>query len=375
MDPGSELYSLPDSIETRWASPENPSGTKGAGAQAHSGRKGQPSFPVKNGERVVLAENSGHSGVVRRIWMTISDPTPVTVRGIVIEMYWDGVATPAVRVPLGDFFGQGLGQLIPFDSVFFSSPEGRSFNCTLPMPFRSGFKIVFANESGCDVDGLFYDVNFTLGDKIESPSYLHAYWNRENPTSLMRDFVILPKTIGRCCYLGANFSVIVDNKTYARAWWGEGECKIFLDGDGGHPTLVGTGVEDYIGTAWGQGKFTHQYQGCPVADNKGERGFYTFYRYHVPDPIYFQHDIRVTIQQIGGAFPQFIHAMRDQGVKLIGAGPDTGGPLDMDLAGKPSAIFERQDDWSACCYFYLNGPENSLPALMPLDHRVKDLAT
>jgi hypothetical protein len=376
MDLGPDLYTLTDSIETRWASPENPTGAKGAGAQTHGGRKGRPSFPVKSGERVVLAESSGRSGIVRRIWMTITDPAPpATVRGVVMEFYWDGAATPAIRVPLGDFFGQGLGRLTAFESVFFSNPEGRSFNCALPMPFRTGFKIAFANESGCDIDHLFYDVNFTLGDKIESPSYLHAYWNRENPTTLMRDFAILPKIEGRGRYLGANFSVIVDNKTYARAWWGEGECKVFLDGDTDHATLLGTGVEDYIGTAWGQGKYAHRYQGCPIAENEGERGFYTFYRYHVPDPIYFQREIRVTIQQIGGAFPSFVHAMRDQGVKLIGAGPDTGAPLDMDMVGKPSAIFERQDDWASCCYFYLNRPENSLPALAALNHRTGGLPT
>lgn len=373
MDLGRELYTLTDSIETRWASPENPTAAKGAGAQTHGGRKGRPWIPVQNGERVVLAESLGRSGVVRRIWMTISDPTLETLRGIVIEMYWDGATTPAVRVPLGDFFGHGLGRLTTFESVFFSSPEGRSFNCLLSMPFQTGFKIVFANESGRDVGHLFYDVNFTLGDRIESPSYLHAYWNRESPTTLMRDFVILPKTAGRGRYLGANFSVIVDNKTYAHAWWGEGECKVFLDGDGKHPTLVGTGVEDYIGTAWGQGKFAHRYQGCPIADNEGERGFYTFYRYHVPDPLYFQREIRVTIQQIGGAYPSYIHAMRDQGVKLIGAGRDTGGPLDMDMVNKKEAIWERQDDWASCCYFYLDRPESCLPALAARENRIKAL--
>jgi hypothetical protein len=47
----------------------------------------------------------------------------------------------------------------------------------------------------------------------------------------------------------------------------------------------------------------------------------------------------------------------------------------MDMVGKPSAIFERQDDWASCCYFYLNRPENSLPALAALNHRTGGLPT
>ena len=372
MSLGPELFSLSDSIETYWAGAENPKGLKGAGGMTHKGRKGRPSIPIKRGERVVLVEASGRSGIVRRIWLTLDHPhSPEVLRGMRVEMTWDGASRPAVSAPLADFFGQGLGRSYAFESVFFSNPEGRSFNTVLPMPFQSGFRIEVINESKIDIEWFFYDVDYTLGDKIGSPSYLHAYWHRENPTKLGIDFEVLPKVAGRGRYLGANFSVIVDNKTYASAWWGEGECKVFLDGDGEHPTLVGTGVEDYIGTAWGQGKFANLYQGCPVAEP--EAGLYAFYRYHVPDPIYFQRDIRVTFQQIGGAFPEFILKMRDIGTKLIEAGAGDGAPLDMNMVGKPSALFERQDDWSSCCFFYLDRPENDLPALAPVEERIRGL--
>ena len=29
-------------------------------------------------------------------------------------------------------------------------------------------------------------------------------------------------------------------------WWGEGEIKFFIDGDGEFPTICGTGTEDYF---------------------------------------------------------------------------------------------------------------------------------
>ena len=259
--------------------------------------------------------------------------------------------------------GQGLGRLAAFESVFFSNPEGRSFNCILPMPFQTGFKIVLTNDSPLDIRMLFYDVNYTLGDRLADPVYLHAHWRRENPTTSLRDFEILPRVAGRGRYLGANFSVETARETYGDTWWGEGECKIFLDGDGEQPTLVGTGTEDYIGTAWGQGRFSHLYQGCHVADP--ESGQYAFYRYHVPDPIYFHTDIRVTIQQIGGALAAHIDKLRrhSPSLQLTQAGPEAGTPVNMHAPEGYEAIFERQDDWASCCYFYIDRPDNGLRAL------------
>ena len=54
---------------------------------------------------------------------------------------------------------------------------------------------------------------------------------------------------GRGRYLGANIGVIADRERYGQTWWGEGEVKVYLDGDTELPTLCGTGTEDYIGTA------------------------------------------------------------------------------------------------------------------------------
>ncbi|MCX6638653.1 MAG: hypothetical protein NT090_26665 [Acidobacteria bacterium] len=56
------VYLIPDSVETRWASPENPEAAKGAAAQANVGRKGRSNIPVKAGESVTLAEFRGSSG-------------------------------------------------------------------------------------------------------------------------------------------------------------------------------------------------------------------------------------------------------------------------------------------------------------------------
>ena len=367
------LFSMSDGVHTRWASPENPEAKKGAGGQVNGGRKGRANLPLPAGAALVLAEASGTSGIIRRIWATISDRTPPVMRGLRIDIYWDGAATPAVSAPFGDFFGQSLGRCQTFQSCFFSNPENKSFNCCIPMPFRSGFKMVLSNESGIDVQMLFYDVDFTVGDKLdETALYLHAHWRRENPTTLQQDFEFLPKVSGRGRYLGANVGVIGDSATYFTSWWGEGECKVYLDGDEQYPTLAGTGTEDYIGTAWGQGQYAHLYQGCPLADEKNWQ--YAFYRFHVPDPIFFHRDIRVTMQQIGCWGPKEIGKFVEAGRQLIVNGPGRV-PVDMQaaLAANGYGLYERQDDWSSCCYFYLDRPENEFPPLADASERTKGL--
>lgn len=363
-----DLYRMPAGrVETRWASPENPAGEKGSGAKENAGRKGRPFINIPSGAEAVLAEVRGTSGAVRRIWLTFGDRTPRALRGLRLQMFWDGAKTPAVDAPIGDFFGHMQGRMAPFESAFFSSPEGRSFVCTVPMPFRRAMRISVLNETGAAVNNFYYDVDYTIGDNHpEDTLYFHAYFHRENPTTLQKDYEFLPLLRGRGRFLGVFFGVIADRKRYSFTWWGEGEVKMFIDGDREFPTLAGTGTEDYIGTAWGQGRYDHLLQGCHLAD--GDKMQYSFYRFHVPDPVYFYEEIRATIQQIGYLNPQWMGLVHQLGTKLYRAGPGLveRGPLD-------AGLFERQDDWSSVAFFYLNRPENGLPPIPPADARIRGL--
>ncbi len=84
-------------------------------------------------------------------------------------------------------------------------------------------------------------------------------------------------------------------------WWGEGEIKFFMDGDGEFPTLCGTGTEDYFGGAWCFGEtFSAPYLGYPYGDASNRVGArHGLYRFHIMDPIRFESDLRVTMQAIG----------------------------------------------------------------------------
>src|SRR5699024_7307795 len=118
---------------------------------------------------------------------------------------------------------------------------------------------------------------------------------------------------GRGRFLGTNIGVQA-NPVYGDLWWGEGEVKMYLDGDKKYPTIAGTGTEDYIGTAWGMGKFDNRYQGATIANK--EKKQWAFYRYHIPDPIYFHENLKVTVQQIGGGPLKQVRQLAKKGVPL-----------------------------------------------------------
>ncbi|MDN5204263.1 DUF2961 domain-containing protein [Fulvivirgaceae bacterium BMA10] len=393
---GQELYTAPKKkTTTRWISPENPTGAKGKGGFTNEGAKGNAFYIVAPGETKVLMQTEG-AGIIQRMWMsgTIAKNAEQR-RGVVINMYWDGAEKPAVSAPIGDFFGIGLGLMAPFDSELFSNPEGRSFNFTIPMPYRKGAKIEIVNEASSQV--LFwYDINYQEMEEIPADAmYFHAHWSRNFKTELGKDFVILPKVTGQGRYIGTNVGVI-GGEHYRGTWFGEGEVKIYLDGDTGHASLVGTGTEDYIGTGWGQGVYYGKRFGSLVSNTEWD--IYAFYRYHTADQVYFHQDCKVTIQQMGNTNRKKLREIVNNGGEVLPVWQlethgqnvaDAKGKLQqhtrfLDMENAPdlfsddfpagrSTNYYRRDDVSATAYFYLNKPQNGLPSIAPVEVRLKDM--
>jgi hypothetical protein len=344
------------SLDSRAITFENPTGARGVGGTAAGGRKGAPSRMIDVGERVTLADIDG-PGTVRHIWMTFPPAPPAVMRGLVLEVFYDDRPGPSVSVPVLDFFGLPQGRPVPYASALTTAQEGRGFNSFVPMPFagRVRFEVVNASERR---QVLYFQIDYTLGP-VPQPSYLHASFRRENPTTLMRDFVISDGLRGPGRFLGCVVGIrVIDTG----GWYGEGELKVFRDGDTTHPTICGTGLEDYVGSAWGLGAHAAPFAGTPL-DVRREGAqmpdHVGFYRWHVPDPIVFNDDLRVTIQQIGAHTLQ----TEDEFNEYVKTNPPAGtGPR---LARRVYAwgIFERVDDYCSVDFVYCREPQ----AVVPLD--------
>lgn len=345
------IYKIKKS-EPRWINFENPNGKKGGGAIENHGAKGHAWEHFFEGEIKTLCDFEG-MGVIRRIWLTLSDRSPEVLRGVIHKIYWDDCQTPAVDVPVGDFFCMGLGKMAAFENRFFSTAEGRSFCVTIPMPFRQKCKITLTNNSGKYINNLFYDINLTLEDVADDDMYFCAKFNEIIINELEQDADILPLQYGEGRFLGTSIGVIPKDEWYGDLWWGEGEVKIFLDSDDTHPTLAGTGAEDYIGSAWELGEFINDTTGCVTKEGNSV----SMYRFHVCDPIYFHRSINVRLQTIGGGSAEKVKKVIKDGYPCVPVSYDDGDihliyktDCNDDLKGYVN--FYRCDSYRIVAYYY-----------------------
>ena len=313
---------------------------------------------------MTLADIEG-PGRIRHIWMTFPPSTPERMRSVLLDVFYDGQEFPSVSTPCLDFFGLPHGRPVAYHSAMTSVAEARGFNAYYPMPFRKRLRMVLTNSSSAAVM-FYFQIDYTLEPLPADSGYLHVTFRRENPTTLKKDFAIASGLKGPGRFLGCVVGIRVLHD--AMSWYGEGEVKIYRDGDSDNPTICGTGLEDYAGSAWGMGQHTAPYSGVPVYVLSPEKrdgllgpvpDFVSFYRWHVPDPIIFREQLRVTIQQIGAlAVARGQEAQIDALSKqytLAGTG------WAKDIKGPPfSAITlaERRDDYCATAFVYCQIPQS-----------------
>lgn len=304
----------PINAKSRSISAENFTGEKGGGGRAIEGTgakmaeaaglgigwKISPSIVIQPYEEFVLADIDGE-GTITHIWCTTD---PVLWRRLILEIYWDEAVSPAVRVPLGDFFCNGWCERSLVNSIAIAVNPAGGFNSYFPMPFKKHAKFVLKNTS--DKEALFYyQIDYLLSELEEDIRYFHVSWNRSNPLQSKEVHTILEGVKGRGYYIGT-YMAWQSNHT---GWWGEGEVKFYIDGDQEFPTICGTGTEDYFGGAWNfdvGGKYqdySTAYLGLhqiirPDGLYRSQQRF-GMYRWHINDPICFDEDLRVTVQALG----------------------------------------------------------------------------
>ncbi len=354
------LYEL-QNIEYRCANAENPKGERSMGGVRGGGHKGSPCIEwVRPSQIMTLLDVEG-CGTIRHIWMTFPPYHPDLYRGLVIRMYWDGQDIPSVECPVGDFFGLSHAVYRQMDTELMSVQSSNGLNCFIPMPFRKSARITVENDSERTFSVFFYQVDYTLGDKHpDETGCFHAQFRRSNCNPFHSDYVILDGVCGKGRYLGTVLGV--RSVCMPNAWWGEGEVKMYFDGESS-PTVCGTGAEDYAGCAWGLEECTTSRQGCSLCDR--DRQLYSFYRWHTADPIFFNESFRITIMQMG--FGEKESAERELGDDFVcyrAAGADD-----------DFCYFDRSDDYSSVAYWYQTLPTKKFPPFPSREERLKDLVS
>jgi hypothetical protein len=301
--------------QTRSICPENFTGEKGKAGMAtegtgkHAGRElGQgwkisPSVRIKAGATFTMADIDG-PGAIQQIWMT---PAPIDkTRLFILRFYWDGEEQPSIEVPMGDFFACGWGKYCQINSLPVCVNPGSAFNCYWTMPFRKKARVTMENLDDKDMT-LYYQVNYTLTQVPQDAAYLHAQFRRVHKLPAKNLYTILDGVTGKGHYVGTYMAWEVRSP----GWWGEGEIKFFMDGDKEFPTIAGTGTEDYFCGSYNfenqatklYQQFSTPYTGLPqvlppdIAYRPGQR--FGLYRWHIPDPVRFEKELKVNIQALG----------------------------------------------------------------------------
>jgi hypothetical protein len=270
--------------------------------------------PVEAGKTATLLDVAD-AGVVTHLWFTINSQDPMHLKNLVLRAWWDGEATPSVEVPIGDFFGLGLGEYFVYQSALTAVASIKALNAYFQMPFAHSARITLTNEGTVRTDSLYFAIDYvTLSALPGDVGRFHAQYRQAAPCKGQANdwtneydakindrknlngegnYVFL-EAAGRGHFVGVTHAVEQNQD----GWFGEGDDMIFIDGDVA-PTINGTGSEDYYNGAWsfGDQPFAYLHSGAPLLVNPNRLGGrICLYRWHIESPITFEKSIRVTME-------------------------------------------------------------------------------
>lgn len=297
------------------------------------------SVALEPGQATTILDAKG-AGVVTHIWFTINSPDPMHLKNLVLRAWWDGELTPSVEVPVGDFFGLGLGEYFIYQSALLAVAPMKALNAYFQMPFATAARITLTNEGTVRTKNLYFAVDYVaLASLPRGLGRFHAQYRQAAPCKAVKsdgknlsgqDNYVFLEAKGKGHFVGVTQAVVQNEN----GWFGEGDDMIFVDGDA-MPTINGTGTEDYYNGAWDFGgqPFANLHQGAPyIANPERTGGRYCLYRWHIESPIAFERSIRVTIEH--------------------------------------GTANDRSDDFYSTAYWYQNEPHAAFPALPAPSERV-----
>jgi hypothetical protein len=255
---------------------------------------------LKPGEKARLNDGEGPRAI-KFIGARLSMPNNAAAvplaedwRGVVFVVTFDGAPRPQIWCPLGEFFASSPGfqpySSLPIDVGGMQSHD--EMRAWWTMPYAKSMDIELRNF-GKETVKLDFLIGTDLGYKWTDRSmHFHAKWRTETlKTRPFRDWTYCDLK-GKGVFVGDMLSLV----NPVRAWWGEGDEKIYVDGET-FPSWFGTGSEDYYGYAWSDPKpFQHPYHNQTLCDGPGNRGRTSVNRFHILDSIPFEKSFRFDME-------------------------------------------------------------------------------
>lgn len=309
-------YTLISDAQTFAFSAENPTGTRAGGSRGGDCTKLRPTVTIHAGETVTLADTDG-PGIIQHMWFT-----GYVGHHFILRIYWDGQEYPSAEAPLSAFFGCAYDENFvdrdgryPFlNSALLLVAPGRGYNSFFEMPFAKHCRITMENRGDTD-ENLYYIITGCHTAVPDNIGYFHASYRQAHPVTKGKTYTIIDGIEGKGQFLGVTLASGMNGNNTC---WVEGEARMYLDDDA-YPSIHYTGTEDYFGGSYGFGNdiyiknyqtFSAPYNGlyAILGDNNewynGQQRF-LLYRFHVCDPIHFDHAFRMTLDNMGWTGPRY----------------------------------------------------------------------
>jgi len=247
--------------------------------------------------RSMATEIKGPAAVRELAIVINAEDRDQTLRSTVLEIECDGV--PTVWCPVGDFFGTGH-QLHPYRTWYTAVTPAGALTSYWTMPFQKSCVVSLHNVGEQLVYVNLADVHYGAWTWDARSMHFHATWRQLTKVETQTNkgaqhgaFDVNYVTAqGQGVYVGDTLTIF----NGAAAWWGEGDEKIFVDGEV-FPSHFGTGTEDYYGYAWCRPQhFQAPFHAQPTGAGNNTPGMSVNSRYRALDAIPFTASLEVNME-------------------------------------------------------------------------------
>jgi hypothetical protein len=255
------------------------------------------SFTLAPGEN--WSDTLNGPSAIRMIKLKLdAENLPQALRTTILEAEFDGFKT--VWCPAGDFFGTGY--LIRESDTWYTRVKGDgTMQSFWIMPFKRNAVISLRNIGDEPVGVNLETATSSWSWKQNSmhfgaswQQYTHLFTRKNYDEKLGEHFDLnYVELTGKGVYVGDVLTLF--NTIYN--WWGEGDEKIYLDGEN-FPSHFGTGTEDYYGYAWGDQsqRYSHPFIAQPDHTGNSRPGYVVNSHFRSLDALPFRQHLRLDME-------------------------------------------------------------------------------